>query len=137
MTQMEWITAEDTYALRKKVMWPDLALQDQGIEGDDTAIHLGAYLDGMLVGVGSLFPDGPGVFRLRKLAVDQDMQGRGIGRDILVFAQDSLRAQGARLLWCDARLTAVPFYTRCGFTCDDVVFVKRGLDYVKARVSLV
>ena len=92
MIEMRLISAADTFALRKNMMWPDLPLAKQGVDGDETAQHVGAFRDGVLVGVGSLFPDGPDTFRLRKLAVDQALQGQGVGRQILAYAQDLLRA---------------------------------------------
>ena len=54
-------------------------------------------------------------FRLRGMATHPDHVGKGIGKALLTFAMDHLKAQHADLLWCNARVLAVPFYEKLGF----------------------
>lgn len=56
-------------------------------------------------------------WRLRGMATDAEFRGQGVGRAVLSFAQEQLleRAPGRRLLWCNARLAAVPFYEAQGW----------------------
>lgn len=129
------IRAEDTIDLRHRVMWPDLPRESVILTEDPDALHFGAYLDGVLVGVGSFFPDGKAV-RLRKLAVDPEVQGHGIARALLEHAFGILVQQGYTNVWCDARVSALSFYRRLAFELDETVFVKQGLDYVKATRRL-
>ena len=54
-------------------------------------------------------------FQLRGMAVDEGLQGTGVGRVLLTAAVDRLRAQGADVLWANARDTALGFYQRLGW----------------------
>ncbi|UWQ17407.1 GNAT family N-acetyltransferase [Jannaschia sp. M317] len=132
--QVRQIAAQDTLPLRQSVLWPDLPLAALAVDGDADALHLGAF-DGGLIGVGSFYRDGTGA-RLRKLAVAADRQGQGIGARLVRAGARHLAAQGARLLWCDARVTAGAFYTRLGFTLSGVPFDKSGVTYRRATLPL-
>ncbi|MEU8076426.1 GNAT family N-acetyltransferase [Catellatospora citrea] len=48
------------------------------------------------------------------MAVDTPYQGRGYGRRLLAAVADRARACGERVVWADARESAVAFYTACG-----------------------
>lgn len=129
------ITADETIDLRHRVMWPDRPRAAMILGDDAQGLHFGAEVAGAIVGVGSFFPDGADV-RLRKLAVDPDFQGRGIARALIDHALPELEVLGLTRLWCDARVTAKGFYQAAGFTLDDRVFVKNGLDYVVAERAI-
>ena len=125
------IAGSETIDLRHRVMWPDAPRKHVILEGDEEALHYGAFFEGGLVGVGSFFVDDKRV-RLRKMAVDVQCQGRGIASRLLSVAMDDLRASGFHEIWCDARTSALNFYRKNGFSIDTKTFQKHGLDYVIA-----
>jgi hypothetical protein len=50
------------------------------------------------------------------MATHPDQQGRGLGGRLLVHLMAYCRDQlGGRVMWCNARRAAVPFYRRHGF----------------------
>ena len=49
-------------------------------------------------------------------------RGQGIGAAVLAAAIDFVAAQGAPLIWCNARESAVPFYARHGFSGHGEIF---------------
>ena len=49
------------------------------------------------------------------MATHPAYRGRGAGRLLVEHALRLLQERGADLLWCNARLIAVPFYARLGF----------------------
>lgn len=87
------------------------------------APHLGATTtDGQVIGTASLypapFPALPEVLpatRLMFMAVEPELQRRGIGSALIGSIVDDLQSDGVRLLWATARNTAIPFYRRFGF----------------------
>lgn len=129
------LPAARTHALRRAVLWPDRPLEAQGVEGDETALHLGALKGDGVIGVASFFRDGPRV-RLRKLAVAPAHQGQGIGAALLRAGAARLRADGCTALWCDARVTALGFYERLGFAVTGPIFHKSGVAYRVATLDL-
>ncbi|MBX6372287.1 MAG: hypothetical protein IRZ02_08545 [Acidothermus sp.] len=58
-------------------------------------------------------PDGRPGWRLRGMAAA--VPRRGHGTAALLFGWEEVRRRGGALVWCNARLTAVPFYQRHGF----------------------
>jgi ADP-ribose pyrophosphatase len=57
-------------------------------------------------------------WQLRGMAVAPELQGQGVGRQLL----RALRAELAAPLWCNARLSAAPFYARDGWRPISAVF---------------
>jgi GNAT superfamily N-acetyltransferase len=104
--------------------------------GDEEAItiHLAAYDDsnGQLICVATLRPAdaasstlsgipsefrSPGLeWQLRGMATDTERRGNGVGRLILSTAAKHVREEGGKLLWCNAREIAIPFYSKCGWS---------------------
>jgi len=84
------------------------------------AFHLGFFKNDELACVASFHPQsygkftGPG-YQLRGMATIEKYRGQGIGNQLLNFALVYLRGQKASYLWCNARVTALKFYTNLGF----------------------
>jgi GNAT superfamily N-acetyltransferase len=118
------VTAAETRALRQEVLRPRRPAADSIYPHDEDAstLHLGAYLDGGVVGIASLYrEDRPGGdrklagWRLRGMASAPDARGRGVGRALLQACVDHVAASGGGELWCNARTPASGFYARAGF----------------------
>jgi len=135
MTAIKPITTDQTLALRRQVLWPDKPLEFVRVPNDEIALHLGAFEGDALIGVASFYPDGRAA-QLRKLAVDPSVQGQGIGAQLVLAGAELLRGQAITTLWCDARETALGFYTRLRFTIDPASFDKSGVQYRKAFLTL-
>lgn len=128
--------AATTRPLRRAALRPSWPL-DAPMHGDEAAdaVHLAAYAasrDGTeeLVGACLLLPrpyrgdpDRPGAWQLRGMATAAAHRNQGIGSAVLATAVNLVRSRGGRLLWCEARTTAVPFYRRHGFTVDGPEFL--------------
>ena len=111
-------------------------------DDDPATVHLGAELDGRLVGVSSWLrtvdADGATRVQLRAMAVLDDVQGLGIGA--MIVAEGVRRARDADVdeVWANARDTALSFYTRCGFSVEGDGFVTRdtGMPHHVIRLRL-
>ncbi|MGN6607443.1 MAG: GNAT family N-acetyltransferase [Jatrophihabitans sp.] len=120
------VDALTTRALRRTVLRPSWPV-DEPVHGDDApdSLHLGAYDGDELVAACILLPrpypqrpDETGTWQLRGMATAEAVRGRGVGTTLLDAALDEVRRRGGRLLWCEARVTAIGFYARNGFTVD-------------------
>lgn len=125
------IDGADSRELRRIVLRPQLG-SDDPLPGDEltAGVHIGAVDDdGTVVGTCFLYPDpcpwrpdGDDAWHLRQMATAPQRQGQGIGAAVLGAAVDYLERIGAPLVWCHARESAVPFYSRYGFQAYGTLF---------------
>jgi len=120
---------QEILALRHRELRPGFPESAARFEDDEapTTRHLGAFrVSGEVVGcasfVASPWEKRP-AFRLRGMATRADCRRRGIGTRLLRRGEAMLRAAtDAELLWCNARLVAVPFYAHLGWQVVSAVF---------------
>ncbi len=98
------------------------------MDEDNHGYHFGAFSANELVAVVSLFQNGND-FQFRKFAVDADMQGKGVGNQLLQYITDFAVKEGGIHLWCNARTTAIGFYLKNGFEPTGKLFTQNGFDY--------
>lgn len=119
-------TIEEILPVRHAVLRPGRALETARFDGDlDPATrHFGGELraTGEIVACVSCLRR-PDAWQIRGMATRADRQGRGIGSALLGFALETLRAApGPPRLWCNARVTALDFWLRNGWTVASDVF---------------
>lgn len=129
------ITAADTLQLRRDVLYPNESLEAVMVEHDQDGWHFGVYDHGQLVTVVSLFP-GRNSAQFRKLATLSAAQGKGYGKAILAHLANVCKQERIKLLWCNARDTAVSFYEKLGYIKKGDYFMKGGIRYIKMELSL-
>jgi predicted GNAT family N-acyltransferase len=130
---IERVIAEDCYALRESILRPGQPKENWTFEADDDprTIHL-AMKDGEdIVAIVSLLPEVKEgcSWRLRGMAVKEQLQGQGIGQQLLV----TLVAMVKDDLWCTARKDVHDFYLKNGFEVFGDEFVMNNLDHVLMR----
>jgi len=129
------IAPEATYALRHQVLWPDKPLAYVMIAEDADGHHFGAFQQGALVAVISLFVMGAEA-RFRKFATRPDCQRQGIGSALLRHVFGEARRLGASHIWCDARQDSAAFYERFGLRPEGAIFYKGPVAYVRMACTL-
>lgn len=82
-------------------------------EVDD--ILIGCFEEDKLEGCCLLTNAGDKTVRLRQMAVANGLQGKGIGRVLMNFAENVARDMGNKKLTMHARKTAVGFYEKLGY----------------------
>jgi len=111
-----------------------------GDELPDT-LHAGAFEGDAFVGIASVCREpmpgsaDAGAWRLRGMATVPAVRGRGFGRALLEACFAHIRARSGTLLWCNARVVALGFYTHLGFVAQGEEFqiVPIGPHYVMTR----
>ena len=126
---IEQITQELTWQLRRDILYPSEYKHNMAMPEDDHGTHFGAFVEGKLAGVVSLFNTGAD-FQFRKFAIDAPMQGKGVGVRLLQYITDYAIENGGKRLWCNARDTATGFYAKAGFAETGETFSKSGFNYV-------
>jgi len=133
MIEVKIVNSTDLQKIRFEVLWPHLNSENEAVIDIDFStgsLHLAGILDGEVVGVASLFVQacdryplmfrGKRVYRLRAMGVKTDLQKSGIGAAIINEASSLCSERGFDVIWCDARIVALGFYSRMGFdfACD-------------------
>jgi predicted GNAT family N-acyltransferase len=123
-TLLRGIQTAETYELRHTVLRPNQALAEcqYPLDNSEGACHMGYFVNGTLVGVGTIFrEDVDGrtdrdVWRIRGMAVAQEWLGKGVGGKILTALIAHAAAQNPEgKIWCNGRATVRDFYTHFGF----------------------
>jgi GNAT superfamily N-acetyltransferase len=106
-------------------------------DDDPCACHVAVFAGDDAVSVGSVFPDTApwaperaDAWRVRGMATREGLRGRGLGHAVLSALIERARANGARFMWCEARIGAPRFYARSGFVTEGEPFVMEGIDHV-------
>ncbi|HEV2888819.1 MAG TPA: GNAT family N-acetyltransferase [Frankiaceae bacterium] len=115
------VDPEETVDLRQRVLRPHWTT-DQMRAASDPVPSIAVYEDGTVVATANVRPEPmpgdprEGDWRLRGMASDPAVRGRGYGAAALRAALDHVREHGGRRVWCNARTGAMGFYERHGFT---------------------
>ena len=125
-------------ALRFRVLREPLGLtftpEQLAAEAADT--HVAIYADDRLAGCLMLQRQDAETVKMRQVAVAPEMQGQGIGRVLVTFAEDVARRQGYKTVQLNARETATPFYARLGYIPVGELFEEVGLPHLEMRKTL-
>jgi GNAT superfamily N-acetyltransferase len=132
------VEASDLHELRRRVLRNNDPAKKAGDARDDEAatLHVGGFIDERLVVSASFYLTKAPVneelvsYQLRFMATDFDVQGKGYGSQVLEFAFDVLREEGAQQVWAYARDTALGFYVATGWS------VVEGSEHLSAETHL-
>lgn len=122
--EIKLIDAVETYEVRHPELRNGRPVESCSLKGDDHpgTLHFGCYHEKKLIGVASFmffpFVDIPGdkAMQLRGMAVIKAYQAQGIGKRILQFCENLLQQRGVRIIWMNARASALGFYTSLNYT---------------------
>lgn len=92
-----------------------LGFDENELEGEKENMLIAAFEDEDILGCCMLVEENPTTVRLRQMAVLNDLQGKGIGRALMNFAESLARDRGYKSLSMHARKNAVGFYEKLGY----------------------
>jgi predicted GNAT family N-acyltransferase len=128
------VTANDVYPLRHRVLRPNQTMADCIWAQDSEAhtAHFAAEINGQIIGIASIAispreGDPPNTWRLRGMATVPELQGQGVGAQVLSACLVHAKSCGGTLMWCNARTKALTFYLRHGFETVGEEFEIKGI----------
>ena len=112
--------------LRDDILRKPLGLSFSEDELTEEKEHLliGAYEDDQMLGCCMLVEEDSQTVRLRQMAVINDLQGKGIGRALMQFAENLSRDRGYKKITMHARKHAIGFYEKMGYKTRGNEFVE-------------
>jgi len=94
------------------------------LEEEKDNMLIGAFEDEDMLGCCMLVEEKPGTVRLRQMAVLNNLQGKGIGRALMTFAENLARDHGYKILSMHARKNAIGFYEKMGYKVASDEFIE-------------
>jgi ribosomal protein S18 acetylase RimI-like enzyme len=94
------------------------------LEAEKDNMLIAAFEDERILGCCMLVEEVPGTVRLRQMAVLNDLQGKGIGRALMNFAENIARDRGFKVLRMHARANAIGFYEKVGYKVRGEQFIE-------------
>ena len=92
-----------------------LGFTKEELEEEKDNMLIAAFEDDDMLGCCMLVEENPKTVRLRQMAVLNDLQGKGIGRALMNFAENLARDRGYKVLSMHARKNALGFYEKMGY----------------------
>lgn len=116
-----------------------LTLSHKDVEGDAQQIHIGAFEQANLIGciiVASLDNE-PASFRIRQMAVKASHRQQGIGRNLVLMAEQCIQHNHGTRIVLDARKTAIGFYQSLNYQCTSSEFIANTIAHVVMEKKLI
>ncbi|MBN8785149.1 MAG: GNAT family N-acetyltransferase [Sphingobacteriales bacterium SCN 48-20] len=92
-----------------------LTFTPEELEKEKENMLIAAFEEEQILGCCMLVEEPPSGIRLRQMAVLNDLQGKGIGRALMNFAENLARDRGFKAVTMHARKNAVGFYEKMGY----------------------
>jgi GNAT superfamily N-acetyltransferase len=92
-----------------------LGFSPDELEQEKENMLIAAFEDEDILGCCMLVEENADTVRLRQMAVLNDLQGKGIGRALMGFAENLARDRGYKILSMHARKNAIGFYEKMGY----------------------
>jgi ribosomal protein S18 acetylase RimI-like enzyme len=74
--------------------------------------------------------------RLRQMAVQNNLQGKGIGASMMNYAENIARDRGYKKLIMHARKTAIGFYEKLGYKVTGIEFIEISIPHIVMEKKL-
>ena len=111
-------------ALRKPL---GLTFTQDDLESEKDNILIAAFEEERMLGCCMLVEERPDIVRLRQMAVLNALQGKGVGRALINFAENIARDRGYKIVKMHARNNSIGFYEKVGYK-------KKGDEFIEVTI---
>ena len=132
------VAYEESIALRYQVLRKPLGLSYDPAElaGEKDSFHFALRKGAVLVACLVLKPLDERCIKMRQLAVRESSQGKGVGRELVNYAESFAKGRGYVEIVLHARETARGFYWKLGYEAEGNSFAEVGLPHLFMRRML-
>ena len=117
--------------LRLRILREPLGLNftQEELLHEKNEILIASFDEEEILGCCVLSPVNETTLRLRQMAVQDQVQGKGIGAAIMSFSEDLARDKGYKTMMMHARISAIGFYEKFGYILKGEEFVEVNLPH--------
>ena len=101
-----------------------LGFTPEELEKEKENMLIAAFEDDDMLGCCMLVEKNADMVRLRQIAVLNDLQGKGIGRALMGFAENLARDRGYRVISMHARKDSIHFFEKMGYKVTGNEFIE-------------
>lgn len=113
-----------------------LNLTQEELEKEKDQILIGAFEDEKMLGCCMLIRLDDSQVRLRQMAVLNNLQGKGIGRALIQFAENIARDRGYKKITMHARKAVSGFFEKLGYQVSSEEFLEITIPHLEMEKSL-
>ncbi len=130
---------EGTKTLRQAILrtpW-GLRLSAKDLDGEESQIHIAAVDgSGNVRATVILKPLTQEIVKLRQMAVAEAAQGTGLGKRLVLFAEQEAIRRGFAQMELHARVTALGFYEKLGYISEGEPFIEATVPNIRMTKTL-
>lgn len=128
----------DIVSLRDAILRKPLGLQftKEELLAEDDQLHVGAWKSGRLVACLALKPLSAQELKMRQVAVAEEMQGQGLGKQLAEFCETFAKNEGYELMSLHAREVASRFYLKLNYSIAGDPFEEVGIPHYRMEKHL-
>ena len=119
--------------LRKPI---GMSLFDEDLSKEIDDCHIGAFSNEKLIGVLILSPVDEELIKIRQVTVDETYRGKGIGTEMIKFAESHSLSEGYKRIVMHARKFSVGFYIGLGYEIMGEEFMEVTIPHYKIQKEL-
>lgn len=122
-------------ALRQRILRDPLGLKfsEEDLKRDADEVICVCVENREVVGCNQLVYINDKIIKIRQMAVDNTLQTKGIGSQLLHYAEDIARKKDYKIIELHARLISTGFYKKNGYTVVSDIFEEVGIPHVKMK----
>ena len=113
-----------------------LTFSTDEIENEKDNLFIAAFEDESMLGCCMIVEMDPRKARLRQMAVLNNLQGKGIGRALIQFAENLARDHGYKIMSMHARKPTVPFFEKMGYKVTGPEFIEITIPHFEMEKEL-
>ncbi len=114
----------------------NLHFDKTNLEKEKDDILIGAFDEDRILGCCILTRTNDKEIKLRQMAVQNNLQGKGIGASLMNYAENISRDKGYELIYMHARVTAIGFYKSLGYKTIGEEFVELAIPHYRMEKQL-
>ncbi len=124
---------QQTVQLRFNILRKPLGLTftEEQLAQESNDFHLAAYMGAELGACLVLTKVNAGEIKMRQVAVHENYQGKGVGKQLVKFSEEFALQNGFGKMTLHARETAIPFYIALDYKTEGQPFTEVGLPHKK------
>jgi predicted GNAT family N-acyltransferase len=138
--EIEWgsVEYELELTLRNDVLRKPLGLNiyDEALDKEKNHYHIGVFKGNEIIATLLFIKLDDITVQMKQVAVKEAYRGKGIGKQMVAFAEEFIKAKGYKKIILNSRTTAYGFYKKLGYKEIRGEFLEIGIPHIKMEKCL-